>query len=159
MAIQSEWREQYERMLRSHSQLRGISTGAFSASSDEARDCLFHFFQDAYHLKDWIKNDPSIAPADAEGFINESEPLQICADLCNGTKHFLLRRSRTGDDSTAFTSQSVTVRPATVGSGKEADPALHGWTVETNGQLLDAVGLADRIVTEWKSWILRQGFA
>lgn len=103
-------------MQRSHRRLRGIASGQLMASSDEARDPLIHFFQDAYHLEDWIKNE-SISTDDVEEFINETGPIRICADLCNGTKHLVLKRSRTGDNSTGFTTQSVTVRPAAIGSG------------------------------------------
>ena len=88
MSILMGWREQYERMLRSHGRFAALALGYETASSDEARDAVFHFFQDAYHLKDWIKNDPKVAGvADPEGLVNGSPELSLCADLCNGTKH------------------------------------------------------------------------
>lgn len=157
MTILSGWKEQYSRMVRSLDRLRSIASGGLSASSDDARDSLFHFYQDAYHLKDWIKNDSSISSTDIEEVINVTEPLQVCADLCNGTKHLDLQRSRSGDSSTVFATQSVIVRPATIGSGLGADPALHGWTVESNGKHYDAVELADVVVAEWESWLVNQG--
>lgn len=156
VTILSGWQEQYERMLRSHRRLKGIAGGQLMASSDEARDALLLFFQDAYHLKDWIKNDPSVSTSDVEEFINAAGSLQICADLCNGTKHLVLQRSRTGDSSTAFTTQSVTVRPATIGPGRSADAALHGWTVESMGQSYEAVDLANSVLSEWRSWLGNQ---
>lgn len=157
MTILSGWMEQYERMMRSHGRLRSIANGELTASSDEARDALFHFFQDAYHLKDWIKNDPGVSTNDVEQFINEVEPMQICADLCNGTKHLTLDRPRTGDSSTGFTSQNVAVRPSAIGSGMPADPALHGWTIESKSKSYQAVDLADGVVTEWRGWLGSQG--
>ena len=157
MTILSGWQEQHERMMRSHRRLTGIAGGQIVASSDEARDALLHFFQDAYHLKDWIRNDPSVSTSDVEDVINSTEPLQLCADLCNGTKHFRLNRARTGDNSTAFTAQSVTVRPATIGSGRSADPALHGWTVESRGQSHEAIDLADSVLSEWRTWLSIEG--
>lgn len=157
MTILSGWQEQYERMLRSHKRLTNIASGQLMASSDEARDALFHFFQDAYHVKDWIKNDPSASTSHVEEFINAAGPLRICADLCNGTKHFGIQRPRTGDSSTAFTAQSVTVRPATVGSGRSADPHLHGWRVESEGQSYEAIELADSVVSEWRGWLTIRG--
>ena len=131
--------------------------GELTASSDEARDALFHYFQDAYPLNDWIKNDPAVSTGDVEQFINEVAPLQICADLCNGTKHLALNRPRTGDSSTGFTSQNVAVRPSAIGSGLPADPALHGWTVESKSKSHQAVDLTDRVVTEWQDWLGSQG--
>lgn len=88
-------------MLRSRRRLKGIAGGQLTASFDEARDALLRFFQDAHHLKDWIRNNPSVSTSDVEEFIKAAGPLQICADLCNGTKHLVLQGSRTGDSSTA----------------------------------------------------------
>ena len=144
--ILSGWQEQYERILRSYGRLKEISGGQLTASFDEARDALLHFFQDAYHLKDWIKNDPLVSKWDIEEFISATGTLQLCADLCKATKHLDLQKSRTGETSTAIATQSVTVRPAAVGSGRPADPALHSWTVESMGRSYGAIKLADIVL-------------
>lgn len=117
--IQQGWREQYARMRRSREALREVGTTATAVGSDVARDRLFHFFQDAYHLKDWIKNDPSVQGVAVERAITAE--LAVCADLANGTKHFGLDSARrpgprTGDPLTAFVSQSVTVAAPTATS-------------------------------------------
>ena len=101
--IQQGWHEQYDRMRRSYRALAEHATTGHD--SDIARDALFHFFQDAYHLKDWIKNDPRLS-SDSEAAVRASEELQLCADRCNATKHFVLTTTRTGDFDTGFDSQS-----------------------------------------------------
>jgi hypothetical protein len=111
MTILSNWREQYDRMLRSHGRLIERAMGQVMASSDEARDMLFHFCQDAYHLKDWIKNDSTAETGDVEKFVKAHPPLALCGDLCNGTKHYKLTSTKTGDLTTSFASQRVSVRP------------------------------------------------
>jgi hypothetical protein len=136
------------------------------ASSDEARDALIHCFQDAYHLKDWVKNDQPSNAAQVEQFIDEAPILRICADVCNGTKHLRLNNARTGDTSTAITSQSVTVRPGTIFARlgtkgqiqaatieSNSQPSLHSWQVSSLGKDYDAVGLADCVVHEWEAWL------
>jgi hypothetical protein len=114
--IQQGWREQYARMKRSHAHLRTIASGENPAGSDTARDALFHFFQDAYHLKDWLKNDDA-APVDAskiEEWISRSTVLTACADLCNGTKHRKFEQPmREGKPKATFVSQSVNVHVPT----------------------------------------------
>lgn len=168
--IHQGWQEQYDRMRRSYAHFVGMANGSVdSGGSDRARDALFHFFQDAYHLKDWLKNDPGLSfdRNRVEVAVNGSEPLKLCADLCNRTKHFTLdRRSRTGDGSTAFVSQAVTVHaPAgrlRMGPGGEAESSeeddqqeggrgfvAHAWTVRSNGQDFDAETLAGEVVAEW----------
>jgi hypothetical protein len=173
MTILMGWREQYDRMQRSYVRLLDIASGRVMASSDEARDALFHYFQDAYHLKDWLRNSGE-ATAGIEDDITNTPALALCADLCNGTKHFRLNKPpRTGDAATGFTSQHVTVRPGTahavayVPSAHDAShprvahedppsPALHAWTVTSNGVHQDALTLASDVNREWDSWLQKQ---
>lgn len=156
MSILSGWAEQYGRMKRSHARLSEIAQGRLAASSDEARDALIHFFQDAYHLKDWIRNDDLVVAGDVEAHISETPQLSLCADLCNATKHLRLNRPRTGDTSTAFVGQDVTVHPATIGSGQAFSPALHGWRVQSAETILDALTLADDVVRAWERWLQQE---
>ena len=59
--LEETWRDQYERMERSHERLLRTADPSHDVGSADARDTLFHFFQDAYHLKDWLKNaDPPV---------------------------------------------------------------------------------------------------
>jgi hypothetical protein len=157
MTILVGWQEQYGRMMRSHERLSDFAEGRVSASSDDARDALFHFFQDAYHLRDWIKNDPTVIKSDVEKWIDNTDSLRLCADLCNGTKHLRLTSAKTKDLSTSFESQSVTVRPSPVGSGRPGDASLHGWTVVSGGQSHDAVELSGRVVSAWRTWLRGEG--
>ncbi len=175
------WPEQYERMLRSHGRLTNYARGNWAASSDEARDALIHFFQDAYHLKDWLRNDlgqqaisnqPARNPVaqhikDAvEGYVSSTFALQLCADIANGSKHLGLRPGkpgkpksgpRTGDVTTAVTGQGVVVRPASVGSGMAPDPAIHSWRIESGGNPYDALDKADEVVVAWQVWLRKNG--
>lgn len=185
--IQQCWEEQYKRMLRSHKRFVAIAKGQFAEGSDVARDALFHFFQDAYHVKDWIKNDDALSAgvrAQVEAAVDGSVVLSVCADLCNGSKHRSLTKSRAGDLDTAFVSQSVVVRPpgaptvvATIGpagsrraagSTASVDAASvwgphgyteHSWEVESGGQTWTAGQLADLVVAAWHSWLTEQGLA
>ncbi|MDP4511733.1 hypothetical protein [Nonomuraea turcica] len=150
------WRDQHQRMLRSHVRLAEAASGAMSGGSDEARDRLFHFFQDAYHLKDWLKNDddPRIPPnGDVEALFTNPQRsiavLRLAADLCNGVKHRKLRAgtSKTGDDSTRISNQSVSIF---LGSPVIAE---HQWYVTSGGQKYDVVELADDIVEAWNAWL------
>lgn len=78
--------------------------------STEYDDDLWSFFQHCWHLKDWIKNDPSISPTQwsaMEGTIEGSLNLRICADLANRSKHLRLTNKREDAD---ITRRSVTVK-------------------------------------------------
>ena len=68
--IQQGWGEHYNRMGRSHARLVAIANSDIELGSDDARDALFHFFQDAYQLKDWLKNDPNRGSATKQDIEN-----------------------------------------------------------------------------------------
>lgn len=154
MPLSEGWRDQYARMLRSHKRLKNAA-GPSSVGSDEARDALYHFFQDAYHLKDWIKNDAALTRTEkdgVEGLFSTVPPMQITADLCNGIKHLKLKRTRTGDLGTTLASQSVTIWTAA------ARPlGQHFWEYTSNGRRGDVLQLADDVVAEWQSWLRGKG--
>jgi hypothetical protein len=60
-------------------------------------DNLYHFFQDCWHLKDWIKNDDTLSQNTRKTILSEAErtdSLSYCADLANGSKHLKLDRPR-----------------------------------------------------------------
>lgn len=175
------WRNQYQRMLRSHQRL-AEAAGPSSVGSDEARDRLFHFFQDAYHLKDWLKNDDDpLLPSkkDVEALFTDPQQripdFQLTADLCNGVKHRTLwsGSSKTGDDLTNIIRQDAHVMlggPATatayvggasprVVNGPPPSPTLgeHRWFVASNGQQREVMNLADEIVETWNAWLASKG--
>lgn len=164
MTFSEGWRDQYERMLRSHQKLVEAARSS-SLGSDEARDRLYHFFQDAYHLKDWVKNDDSDPTVLTPTIRNTVESifdkvtgiptLQRAADLCNGVKHLKLTTAKTGDKATAFTNQSVSIQMGAWGSGTPAT-AKHQWHITSGGQKYDAIDLADEVVDEWKTWLNAQ---
>lgn len=159
MPIMSGWRQQYDRMQRSFENFYRLRAGDEWASGEEALDAVIIFFQQAYSLKDWIKNDsqvPEPIRRSVEVGVNGSSVLTLCADLANGSKHLVLTSTRTGDLSTALTAQGVTVRPGTIGSRRKSDQARpHLWhlSVESQGQTHDTLDLAAKVIDAWDTWL------
>jgi len=172
MPLSEGWRDQYQRMLRSRDRL-AEAAGPSSIGSDEARDRLYHFFQDAFHLKDWLIHDLGLSESDAndmEDHITATDALARCADISNGTKHLKLKRPRIPGKPAQLGSQSVSVSMPTIAVGvtiggsppkpkkpAEVATAEHQWTVDFDGQQLDAVALADEVIAEWESWLKAKG--
>src|SRR6266487_1410203 len=61
-------------------------------------DNLFNFVVTAYHIIDWIKNDPSVpAPAKTEVVsMYGNTHVAVCRDLANASKHFALDKNYKG---------------------------------------------------------------
>ncbi|MGW6502985.1 hypothetical protein [Nonomuraea angiospora] len=177
MPLSEGWRDQYERMLRSRARLAEAADPS-SIGSDEARDRLYHFFQDAFHLRDWLYNsdDPAVRVKAAvlknqqNTYIKTTPVLALCADLCNGTKHFTLTRAETGDLTTTISSQSVSITlppfesrsefpgPAERATERREEEerratATHRWGITSDGQQYDAMQLADNVIAAWNSWL------
>lgn len=62
-------------------------------------DDIWLFYQNCWHLKDWIKNDttvPITVRRTLEDKLKQCPELMICADLANATKHLELKTPRVG---------------------------------------------------------------
>ncbi len=59
-------------------------------------DRLFNFVVTAYSLIDWISESrlASCSQKDAAQSFRESQPLKICGDIANASKHFVLKRRK-----------------------------------------------------------------
>ena len=136
-----DWIYQYKRMLRSFNNLPGVrpKTNVFDAG--EIEDSFMHFYQDAYHLKDWLVSD-------IENHITNDQNLSLAADLANGTKHGKLSSTRTGDISTNMLELSFS-GPV---DGLEAK-----ITVKSAANNIDGVKLAKDIVASWDSYLQAKG--
>ena len=84
------WHDQFmrmerwlERLLRSHSNFHLNDQEGWH----EFWDTAFAFFQNAYHLKDWIALEHPGLKNTIEQFVADNPHLRYCADICNGTKH------------------------------------------------------------------------
>src|ERR1035441_4160378 len=65
----------------------------------EFQDMAWAFFQNCWHIKDWLDNDPLATDQQkkaAIGMAHQSQTLRICQDLCNGTKHLELDSAHSG---------------------------------------------------------------
>src|SRR6516225_1807549 len=137
-----KYQEQYERMQRSYDRFREIRSANKVPSDYE--DDIYAFFMHCYHLKDWVKNDTSVKTrmpnigADVEQFINESEALRLCADLCNSSKRLELKRDSSGERPTFGRKQYH--HQLNLGSGRSIRLE---WLVQRNNKpAIDAFQLA-----------------
>ncbi len=139
LGVMDPHREQLERVRRFLNRVRSEGRDSIDYEDD-----LWAFFQNSWHLKDWIKNDPSI-PEESRARLLEaaeaSEDLKICADLANRSKHFELRNKRRD---AKVTSRNLTVFP---GADRPSE-STHIITLD-DGSKQVAQELAERVVAKW----------
>lgn len=148
--------EQLERTKRYLKRFSDITNGIpHTQASRGYEDDVYAFFQNCYHLKDWIKNDPYCNKwNDVEKFINSNKDLQICADLCNGLKHLQLKNSRSAEDpqfSGGYTHLDIRDGPSE-GTSEVVRIAM-SFTVTTTSGDIDAFDLGKKCVSAWENYI------
>ena len=88
------WRAQYDRMERGYTHINQPYQSSVSYEDD-----IQHYFQDCWHLKDWIKNDINVVQTvrnKIEAEVDSYKSLRIVADLANGSKHLSRHTHREG---------------------------------------------------------------
>jgi len=118
-------------------------------SPEDAEDYLYAFFQNCYHLRDWISAEggPSL-----DQLFESSDELRLCRDVCNMTKHLqLTRQPATGAE------PSLAREYAGQGQGWFDDDST--LVVLSRGTKWDARELAGRCLAVWEEFLRSEGAA
>lgn len=145
---------QFHRTERWLKKMRDIYSGNYRP--DEPLDYLLAFYLNCYHIKDWLKHakgwrdevPSNIKAAAIEQFVSDSGALLICADICNGTKHFAcdrwLRSGKVPLLKSVHTRTDMSTNPIS--------RSLR-YTLETARGDVDAYGLAEECMECWQKFI------
>lgn len=109
--LKETWKDQYERMHRSHALVQEIGEqNAQPQTVIPPLDVLYHFCCDVFHLRDWIaatlggadkgKTERLTAKITKQA-IRPSLELRACCDVANGSKHLELHGNSYVTNSTA----------------------------------------------------------
>jgi hypothetical protein len=148
----TSWQDQHERVGRWHKRQseirRGIPT---DMSQAEALDVVYAFFMNCYHLRDWIITSGFRPKAEVDAFITANPDLALCADICNGLKHFRVDPKRAWTSSTWSTASVVTY--FFPGGIPDEPIASEQWVFTTEEAQVDMFDLADRCVAAWDRFL------
>ena len=121
-------------------------------------DDLWSFFQNCWHLKDWIKNDPGVPSSVSsaiEGDVKKCESLMICADLANRSKHLDLHDARRDADMPGR--HIVAVVNETSGADKPSHTtSAVSWDYRItlrDGSERRAMVVAEQAIADWETLI------
>lgn len=151
----STWNEQWDRVNRYYSRFKRINDGCdgHGDPSDYFFDDMWAFFQNCYHLKDWLKKDKFISSKirkPVEYYITKTESLAICADLANSLKHMKFssdnnHKPRTGKEPKRA-SRSMSVNGGSPVVTLKAN-------IEHKGRIIDAFDLATECMAAWRAYL------
>ena len=157
-----DWREQYQRMRRARARLNSEWNGHAKRPDglEHVRDAFYHFFQDCYHMVDWLGNDPSqpIRHPEADKFVMASTALWTCHELCQGSKHARLEPK--GIKALRPEQQVISRLPFVDASGKELAAVVFTameMTVVRSAGNVNAFDLADECTAEWDRFLSSRG--
>jgi hypothetical protein len=144
----SRYTEQLERVKRYLGRFQKINDGQIHDQiSQFYDDDIYAFFQNCYHLKDWIKNDSVCENwSEVEDLITNNTDLNICADLCNSLKHLTLTSHRSTEN------PSFGVTHVNLNIKDNVEIAIT-YTISTSSGEVDAFELAKRCVSAWEQYI------
>jgi hypothetical protein len=155
MACVERWQQRYRDISRENQRLLQRKPGemarehalAFLEEGEAASDVASTLIQSIHHLKDWLINDPQsgLSKPEVEAFINGSPTLRMVADLCNGSKHAVLKRRRS-DQPVEILGLSVSSEPGTI-SKFVTTPDAH----------VDVNDFADAAIGEWNEFLSQRG--
>jgi hypothetical protein len=133
------WRGQLDRVHRCHERLlNAVETGTMNVM--DLSDFAFAFFQNCYHLRDWMEKSKEIKKSDLGDLFKKTPELQICRDICNGTKHFTIDR------------QSVDADFSILREYDPSAPSSYRLLIITNKQY-DLIDLATKCLRAWDNFV------
>jgi len=156
MILKGGYKEQYHRVLRYLEKVKNQNRGALEYSDD-----IWAFFQNCWHLKDWIKNDPAISNNIRNKIEKETkkfDSLMICADLANRSKHLELTFSIRKDANITGIDSNIHTAPCIIYLNEETDSLKpqekgyveHPFYIETSdGKKMDGLSVALQSVDDW----------
>jgi hypothetical protein len=155
-----KYKEQLKRAHRYYVRLKALNEGlGYSAPADTYFDDMYAFFQNCYHIKDWLKNDKEFIlynDKQIENYVSNSLSLSICADICNGVKHLTLNSKTRSKAEPKLVGREISLHfNDSLGSPSEDQSATFkvNFLFEHDGKIIDAFELATDAMAAWESFI------
>lgn len=143
--------EQYNRMKRWQKRLEEIHSGRkHTRETDSYQDVVYAFFQNCFHLKDWVIKSGVLSAQKVEEFMKQTVEMRICRDLSNSAKHLVI-----GDNYPAAIDKNIQVknRKFSLELGGAETLISVDYSVEADGQIYQAFDVAIICVNLWEKFL------
>lgn len=146
--------EQLNRTKRWHEKIKLILVSELPTKEidENNRDIIYAFFQNCYHIKDWVISSFPLKKSAVEEFIQSNNDLKICRDICNGSKHLKLNNYSVDPNISnnlhgRFYSISINNNVRT--------EVIYFATV--NNRSVDVVSVAANCLVLWETFLIKEG--
>ncbi len=150
-----KYAEQFDRVNRLYVRFERLNSGMdLDRFTEDGVDDIYSFFQNCYHLKDWLRDDPKYTThsnSEIEAHVTNNAHLCICADVCNGLKHLTLRTLRSGAEP-KFGKKTIAVNIGAPGANAHITIGVKIEIVH-NGKSYDAFDVATGALKAWTDFI------
>lgn len=137
------WQGQYRRAQRWFDRFLVVANDWDSHGLDEQIDYALVFFQNIYHLRDYLQKEEAVTQKSLDDLMSKTNALQVARDLANGSKHRFL------------TKPSVDASPWIIRTlGFDGKPRL---TLKAGADLSDLVSVAGACVRAWAAFFRSEG--
>jgi len=137
-------RDLFDKMIRDADALQETVSG----------DRAFNFVITAFHLKEWVEQDPSVPQSAKDNLvkISKNRYFQICRDLANASKHMVITRYQ---PSTADTSSNKGWNVGRYGKGPYGVGEESIKITHSDGSMISILELKDNMILLWKDFFQR----
>lgn len=146
------YRQQLERLERKYNKLANKRNFVNDKNITEIQDLILSFFQDCWHLGDWVIKSTDVDKSSLEDFLVNSLELQICREVCNTSKHLFLDRHTQKNGARLANFQNVDLPIALVREYNPEGDRLN-FLIRGNNGKYDAFDLAKNCLIQWKNFI------
>ena len=149
------WQEQWSRCVRWYRKVEAIKQKSFKEEiGADDRDIIFSFFQNCYHLRDWLSNTRPDIQKEMEDLFARSPELQACLDICNGTKHGALDRPKRDAHFNIYREYDYLVKSDETGESPVKYRVMFG--PDTDIKKWDIFELADGCARLWNEFLSKR---
>jgi len=149
--------EQFKRIERWYKELKKGHLGSPKSCFDNDiyyEDLLYAFFQNCFHLQDWLINSNVITKEEGRIFIESHKDMKICRDLCNASKHLVFNETASIDRNIRAEVKQVSLS-MDLGTGKSRISNV--YIIRADGGVYHAFDVATRCLGLWKKILENKG--
>lgn len=148
------WRTQFARTRRWHARLQKVQTDSVKFGiRQDFEDHIYAFYQNCCHLREWLSKSGAVPEADIAQLVAAHEELQLCRDVCNGTKHMVISRPSVDADFYTFREYDYLHIP----SPSDGPHSTERFNMRAAGRKHDMFELADSCMEIWTEFLETHG--